>query len=58
MSPRTALKVLIAALAVIVVTIGSTPVPAFAAKKIKACTLVPKAQLETAVGNAFDTPQT
>ena len=30
---------------------------AFAAKKFKACTLVPQAQLETAVGNTFETPE-
>jgi hypothetical protein len=28
-----------------------------AAKKLKACTIVAQAQLETAFGNAFDTPQ-
>jgi hypothetical protein len=54
---RAAAKVLTAGLAVTILTIGSTLAPAFAAKKIKACTLVPQAQLETAVGNAFDTPQ-
>jgi hypothetical protein len=55
--PRAAAVVLMAGLAVTILTIGSTSAPAFAAKKIKACTLVPQAQLETAVGNPFDTPQ-
>jgi hypothetical protein len=31
--------------------------PAVAAKKVNACTIVQQAQLETAFGNAFDTPQ-
>ncbi len=43
--------------AVTILTIGAAVTPASAAKKVKACTLVPQAQLETAVGNAFDTPQ-
>ena len=43
--------------AVTMLTVGATAVPASAAKKVKACTLVPQAQLETAVGNAFDTPE-
>ena len=54
---RAAAEVLMAGLAVTILTIGSTSAPAFAAKKIKACTLVPPAQLETAVGNTFETPQ-
>lgn len=34
-----------------------TPGTAGAAKKLNACTIVPQAQLETAFGNAFETPQ-
>jgi hypothetical protein len=54
---RSAMAALMAGLAVTIMTIGATAAPAVAAKKIKACTLVPQAQLETAVGNAFDPPQ-
>ncbi len=48
---------LAAALAVAMVAIGSAGAPAFAAKKLKACTIVPQSQLETAVGNTFETPE-
>jgi hypothetical protein len=44
---------LIATAAVLGVAAGS----AGAAKKLKACTVVPQADLEAAVGNAFDPPQ-
>ena len=54
---RAAAKALAASLAVAMLAIGSTAVPAFASKKVKACTIVPQAQLETAVGNSFETPQ-
>jgi hypothetical protein len=54
---RVAARVSVAGVAVTILTIGLTVAPASAAKKIKACTVVPQAQLETAVGNAFETPQ-
>jgi hypothetical protein len=53
----TAGKVAGMVLLVAIVTVGMAAVPAFAAKKVKACTVVPQAQLETAVGNPFETPQ-
>jgi hypothetical protein len=37
--------------------VGVAAGTAVAAKKLKACTVVPQADLETAVGNAFETPQ-
>jgi len=55
--PRALAKCLAAGLAVSMAALGGSGSAAFAAKKVKACTLVPQAQLETAVGNAFDTPQ-
>jgi hypothetical protein len=54
---RGAAKTVLACVTVTVMTIGLTLVPAFAAKKVKACTIVPQAQLETAVGNPFETPE-
>jgi hypothetical protein len=54
---RAAAKTLAAGLAVTILTIGGTVGPASAAKKIKACTIVPQAKLEAAVGNTFETPQ-
>jgi hypothetical protein len=54
---RAAATSVVAVVAITVLAIGSAVVPAFAAKKIKACTLVPQAQLETAVGNTFETPE-
>src|SRR5262249_11839877 len=36
---------------------GGIVTPSAAATKVKPCTIVPQAQLEQAVGNAFDTPQ-
>ncbi len=56
-APRGVAKCLVAGLVASMAAIGVTGSAAFAAKKVKACTLVPQAQLESAVGNAFDTPQ-
>src|SRR5262249_17479908 len=53
---RWAVKMVVAAVAAAAMVVGSTGAPAFAAKKINACTLVPQAQLESAVGNTFDAP--
>jgi hypothetical protein len=50
-------KIVAAGATVAALAVGSMGAPAFAAKKINACTLVPQAQLESAVGNAFDTPE-
>jgi len=52
-----AVRMVAAGATVAALAVGSTGAPAFAAKKINACTLVPQAQLETAVGNPFDTPE-
>jgi hypothetical protein len=51
------LRVFATGLVVATMALGATAGAAFAAKKVKACTLVPQAQLETAVGNTFETPQ-
>ena len=56
MSRRMARTALVAAIAAGVVVVGGIG-PASAAKKLDACTVVPQSQLETAFGNAFDTPQ-
>jgi hypothetical protein len=50
---RNLVVIALAATAVVVGVAGS----AGAAKKVKACTVAAQADLETAVGNAFDTPQ-
>ena len=54
---RPTVRMIVAATAVAVLAIGVGAGPAAAAKKVKACTIVPQAQLETAVGNTFETPQ-
>src|SRR5262245_24992459 len=54
---RSARKRLVVGLGVAVLTLGATVAPAAAAKKIKACTIVPQTKLEAAVGNAFETPE-
>jgi hypothetical protein len=56
-SGRPVARVVTLGVAVTILTIGAAVTPAAAAKKVKACTLVPQVQLETAVGNAFDPPQ-
>jgi hypothetical protein len=50
-------KMFAAGVTVAAIAVGSMSATAYAAKKINACTLVPQAQLETAVGNPFDTPE-
>jgi hypothetical protein len=50
-------KLFTAGLVVAMLAVGTMADAGFAAKKIKACTIVPQAKLETAVGNAFETPQ-
>jgi hypothetical protein len=47
----------LAVLAVAVLAVGVIVVPAGAAKKVKACTIVSQAKLEAAVGNPFETPE-
>jgi hypothetical protein len=54
---RPKVRMFVTATAVVVLLVGLGVGPAAAAKKVKACTIVPQAQLETAVGNAFETPQ-
>jgi hypothetical protein len=54
---RAAVRMLVVGTAVAVAGITAWVAPAGAAKKIKACTIVPQAQLETAVGNPFETPE-
>jgi hypothetical protein len=53
---RTTARMVVAA-AITALVLGALVAPAGAAKKIKACTIVPQAQLETAVGNPFETPE-
>jgi hypothetical protein len=49
---------LVSAVALVsVALVAASSGTAGAAKKLNACTLVPQAQLESAFGNAFDTPQ-
>lgn len=52
-----AVKIVAAGVAVASLTIGVGGGAAFAAKKVKACTIVPQAKLEAAVGNTFETPE-
>ena len=54
---RAVAKCLAIGLVASMAAIGVSASAAFAAKKVKACTLVPQAQLETAVGNTFETPE-
>ena len=54
---RAGARMLAAGAAVVLAAIAASGAPAAAAKKIKACTIVPQAQLETAVGNTFETPE-
>jgi len=50
-------NLVVIALAATAGALGVAAGSAVAAKKLKACTVVPQADLETAVGNAFETPQ-
>jgi hypothetical protein len=56
MPARTTRLVAVAAVLVVASVLVASGT-AGAAKKLVACTIVPQAQLETAFGNAFDTPQ-
>jgi hypothetical protein len=54
---RAGVKLVVAGLLMTALAVGSLAGAAFAAKKVKACTIVPQAKLEAAVGNSFETPQ-
>jgi len=54
---RRGMKRFVAGVAVATLAVGVMADAGVAAKKLKACTIVPQAKLEAAVGNPFETPE-